>query len=146
MPNIMAVDAAAHVKPNHPPIPAATARPRAVGQYCPNQRATTYPLSGMINAMFKQLAPIAVTPPSPNSNAWMTTLMLMASAAPHGPTASATSTPPIACPVVPPGSGRLNIMITNVNAAPNARSGTRRAARRPLTRRAATLQSGMQPA
>ena len=41
---------------------------------------------------------------------------------------------PTAWPVVPPGSGRLNIMITNENAANNEISGMRRACKADFTR------------
>jgi hypothetical protein len=100
----------------------------------------------MTKAMFRQLAPIAVMPPSPNRRAWMIKAMLTARAAPHGPTAMAIRTPPTAWPVVAPGSGTLNIITTNANAAEMASRGACRAANPALTFRAATPQSGAQAA
>ena len=42
----------------------------------------------------------------------------------HGPSTIAAMPTPTACPVVPPGSGRLNIMMMNENAANTESSGT----------------------
>ena len=44
--------------------------------------------------------------------------------APYGPTRSAVSVPPTACPVVPPGSGMLNIIPRKEKAAATPRSGS----------------------
>ncbi len=66
----------------------------------------------------------------------------MAIVAPHGPRTIAAMAMPTACPVVPPGSGRLNIMITKENAAKSDTSGTKRVASRAFTRRSATAQNG----
>ena len=96
--------------------------------------------------MLKQLAPMAVMPPSPNKSAWITSATVMAIMAAHGPSRIATSTPPTAWPVEPPGIGTLNIMITKLNAAPIASSGTcfMRSVR--LTMRAAAIHSGIMTA
>jgi hypothetical protein len=72
--------------------------------------------------------------------------MLIASMAPHGPTAIAIRTPPTACPVVPPGSGMLNIMMMNVKVAEMASRGTFRVVRLSFSLRAATRQRGMHAA
>ncbi len=42
----------------------------------------------------------------------------------HGPRSIAMSVAPTACPVEPPMTGTLNIMMTNEKAAPSAISGT----------------------
>ena len=76
--------------------------------------------------MLKQLAPIAVMPPSPKNSACTTIATDTASIAAHGPSTTVANPIPTACPVVPPGSGRLNIMITNENAANSESSGTSR--------------------
>ena len=49
---------------------------------------------------------------------------------------------PTACPVVPPGSGRLNIMMTNENAANSEISGMSRACKADFTRWRAMYQNG----
>ena len=67
--------------------------------------------------MLKQLAPSAVMPPSPKKNAWMTSAIETASIDAAGPSTTVASATPIACPVVPPGSGMLNIITTNEKAA-----------------------------
>ena len=74
--------------------------------------------------MFRQLAKIASTPPSPKKSAWMTSATLTAMTAAHGPSTIAMSVPPTPCAVVPPGTGTLNIMIVKLIAAKMARSGT----------------------
>ncbi len=96
-------------------------------------------------AMLKQLAPMAVIPPSPKKSAWMTSAMETASMDAHGPSTTAASPMPTACPVVPPGSGRLNIMMTKENAAKSESSGTRRVCSAFLTRWRATHQNGAEP-
>ncbi len=95
--------------------------------------------------MLKQFAPIAVMPPSPKNNAWMTSAMEMASMAAHGPSTTTAIPTPTACPVVPPGSGRLNIMMTKEKAANSASKGTRRVCSDFLTRDSATYQNGVDP-
>jgi hypothetical protein len=77
-----------------------------------------------MNAILKQFAPIAVIPPSPNNSACITNAILTAIVAAHGPNRIAVKTAPTACPVVPPGIGILNIIITKENAAPIASNGT----------------------
>ena len=61
---------------------------------------------------------------------------------PHGPSTIAAMPMPTACPVVPPGSGKLNIMITNENAAKTESSGTIRVFSSRLTRWSAMYQNG----
>ena len=73
--------------------------------------------------MLKQFAGSARMPPSPNITAWIDSAMLMASVAAHGPNRIATSVPATAWPVVPPGSGILNIMARKQNAAATPTSG-----------------------
>ena len=79
---------------------------------------------GMTNAMLKQLAPNASTPPSPKNSAWIASAELTATTAAHGPRSTAISTPPTACAVVPSGIGTLNIITRKQYAAPIASSGT----------------------
>jgi hypothetical protein len=74
--------------------------------------------------MLKQFAPIAVIPPSPNNNACTTKATVTAIHAAQGPKSIATNAAPVACPVEPPGIGKLNIIITKLKAAPMAKSGT----------------------
>src|SRR5512139_2056024 len=144
MPNMTDVVKAAAVSPSHAPIAAATARPLRECRTPESHRYTPYPTNGMVKAMFRQLAPMAVTPPSAKRRAWMIRAMLMASAAPHGPTAMAIKTPPTAWPVVAAGNGTLNIITTKLNAAEMASKGARFAASVALTFLAATPQSGAQ--
>src|ERR1700758_2640712 len=68
-------------------------------------------------AMLKQFAPRVVIPPSPNNRAWIASASEIAKAEAHGPKTMAATVTPSACPVVPPGSGILNIITTNENAA-----------------------------
>ena len=74
--------------------------------------------------MLKQLAPYASTPPSPKNSAWITSATLTAITAAHGPSSTATSTPPTAWAVVPSGIGTLNIITRKQTAASTARVGT----------------------
>ena len=74
--------------------------------------------------MLKQFAPMAVMPPSPKKIAWITSATEIARIDPQGPSTIAAMPTPTACPVVPPGSGRLNIIMTNENAAKTDSSGT----------------------
>lgn len=64
----------------------------------------------------------------------------------HGPSTIAAIPIPTAWPVVPPGSGRLNIMITNENAANSDSSGTSRVLSSRRTLRSATYQNGAEAA
>src|SRR3990172_9561877 len=141
-----AVVNAAAFRPTHPPTAAATALPLSEESAGDRRRYVQYPVNGITNAMLRQFAPIAVTPPSPNRRAWMTRAMLIESVAPHGPTAIAIRTPPTACPVLPPGRGRLNIITRKENAAEMARRGALRASRLSRTLRAAIAQRGAQAA
>src|SRR5579872_6348531 len=70
----------------------------------------------------------------------------MASIEAHGPSTTAAMPTPIACPVVPPGSGRLNIMMTKEKAANRDSSSTRRVCRSFFTRRSPVYQKGAEPA
>src|SRR5215831_18422306 len=97
-------------------------------------------------AMLKQFAPIAVIPPSPKKTAWMTSAIEMAAIEAHGPSTMLATPMPTAWPVVPPGSGRLNIMITKENAENTEISGTIREWRVALSRRSATYQNGVEAA
>ncbi len=74
--------------------------------------------------MLKQLAPIAVMPPSPKNSAWSTSATDVVITAAHGPSTIAVSVPPTPWAVVPPGTGTLNIMIAKVKAEKIASSGT----------------------
>ena len=60
----------------------------------------------------------------------------------HGPSTMLATPMPTACPVVPPGSGRLNIMMTNENAANTDRRGIIRVFSIVFTRFRATIQKG----
>jgi hypothetical protein len=73
--------------------------------------------------MLKQFAPIAVMPPSPKRTACIASAIEIARIPPQGPSAITAMPTPTACPVVPPGSGRLNIMMMNENAAKTDSSG-----------------------
>ena len=53
---------------------------------------------------------------------------------------------PTACPVVPPGSGRLNIMIRKQKAENSDISGIKRVCSAFFTRSSATYQKGVEPA
>ncbi len=93
--------------------------------------------------MLKQLAPMAVMPPSPKSPAWMTSAMETAITAAQGPRMIAIRVPPTAWPVEPPTTGTLNIMMTKEKAAPRASSGICFVFSVFLTLRAATNQMGI---
>ena len=97
----------------------------------------------MITAMLMTLAPMAVIPPSPKISAWMISAIDTERHAAQGPNKIAMSVAPTACPVVPPASGTLNIMITKENAAPRAMSGICLALSVFFTLTAATAQIGM---
>ena len=73
--------------------------------------------------MLKQFAPMARMPPSPKKTAWMTRAMETAIVDAQGPNRMATSVPHTAWPVVPPGSGILNIIARKQNAAATPSSG-----------------------
>mgnify|MGYP001609293151 CR=1 FL=1 len=74
--------------------------------------------------MLKLFAPSAVIPPSPKRNAWSVSARLKATIAAQGPNTADTTTEPTMWPDDPPGIGMLNIIMTKVNAAPSARSGS----------------------
>src|SRR3954453_16772151 len=93
--------------------------------------------------MLKQLAPYADMPPSPKKIACTNNATEMASIDIQGPRTIAEIPIPTACPVVPPGSGKLNIISTNENAEKTARSGTACVASFALTRFIATYQKGV---
>ena len=83
-----------------------------------------YPVIGSATPILRQLAPIAVMPPSPKKRAWMNSATDVAITAAHGPSTMAMSVPPTAWAVVPPGTGTLNIMIAKLNAEKIASNGT----------------------
>ena len=60
----------------------------------------------------------------------------------HGPRIMVAIATPTACPVVPPGKGKLNIMMTKESAAITDSKGTRRVARLFFTRCKAIYQNG----
>ena len=64
----------------------------------------------------------------------------------HGPSTMVAIPTPTAWPVVPPGSGRLNIMTTNENAAKTDSSGTIRVFSACFIRRSDAYQNGADPA
>ncbi len=74
--------------------------------------------------MLKQLAAMAVIPPSPNIKACNTRATVTDIIAAQGPRTIPIIAAPTACPVLPPGMGRLNIMITKEKAAERASRGT----------------------
>ena len=96
--------------------------------------------------MLKQLAPIAVMPPSPKKIAWMAKAMEMARMDAQGPRTMAAMATPTACPVVPPGRGRLNIIMMKEKAAKTESKGTMRVWTRRSTRRSEVYQKGADPA
>ncbi len=59
----------------------------------------------------------------------------------HGPTTTATSTPPRRCALVPAPSGKLNIWAANTNAVAAPRSGACRSFSWSRDRRAATARA-----
>ncbi len=93
-------------------------------------------------AMLKALAPKARMPPSPKKRAWTARATEMARTAGHGPRTTAASTAPVAWPVVPPGRGTLNIMMTKEAAAKRATRGIRRRAMTERSRERARTQKG----
>ena len=93
--------------------------------------------------MLKQFAPKVVIPPSPKNTAWISSAMDNESMEAHGPSARVAAPTPSACPVVPPGSGTLNIMMTKQNALETATRGTNRVCSKRLIRANATYQKGM---
>ena len=68
--------------------------------------------------------------------------MEMARIEAHGPRMMVEIPTPTACPVVPPGKGRLNIMMTKESAAITDNRGTSRVVRLFFTRRKAVYQKG----
>ena len=76
-----------------------------------------------MTAMLRQLGPMAVIPPSPMTTAWMTREIDTAMIAGQGPSRIATRVVPEMCPVVPPGTGRTNIMAIRLKTVPMARYG-----------------------
>src|SRR5579862_4720029 len=74
--------------------------------------------------MVKQFAPMANTPPSPKNSAWMASAEATPMMAADGPSSTASSAAPTGWTVVPPGAGKLNIMMAKQNAAPMESRGT----------------------
>ena len=147
MPNSTAVTSAAMLIAAYPASPAATTRRGApIGARPATARYTAKATSEPTIAMLKQFAPRAVMPPSAKKNAWMTSAVDTARIAADGPSTMAASATPVACPVVPPGSGTLNIITTNENAAKSEMRGTRRVCNVRFRRRSATHQNGAAPA
>ncbi len=99
-----------------------------------------------MTAMLKQFAPKVVIPPSPKKRAWMAIAIEIDMIAPEGPITMAAMVTPSACPVVPPGSGKLNIISTNENAAKTEMRGTMRTVRVRLILRNAPYQPTPAPA
>ena len=93
-------------------------------------------------AMLRQLAPKVVMPPSPKKTAWMNKAIERDSIAAQGPSTIGATAKPTACPVVPPGRGRLSIMITKQKADTTASKGTKRVCNRSRTFRNAIIQKG----
>ena len=93
--------------------------------------------------MLKQFAPNVVIPPSPKNTAWISSAIDTESMDAQGPSTTVAAPTPTACPVVPPGSGTLNIMMTKQNALTTASSGTRRVLSNRLTRANAIYQIGI---
>jgi len=71
----------------------------------------------MTTAILKQLAPMAVIPPSPNTRAWMIKTTETERTAVQGPRSNVIIHAPTAWPVVPPGIGILNIWMRKEKAA-----------------------------
>jgi hypothetical protein len=69
----------------------------------------------------------------------------MATIDPQGPNTMVAIPTPTAWPVVPPGNGTLNIIITKENAANTESCGISRAFNFRLQRRTATYQNGIAP-
>ena len=82
-------------------------------------------------------------PPSPKKIAWIASATEIARIEPHGPSTTAATPMPTAWPVVPPGSGRLNIITTNENAENSDKSGTKRACSSACIRCMAMTQNGV---
>ena len=95
--------------------------------------------------MLKQFAPSVLMPPSPKNSAWMAIAIESARIAPDGPSTMAAMVTPSACPVVPPGSGRLNIITTNENAAKTEMSGITRVNSARFNRRKAEYHPATAP-
>jgi hypothetical protein len=93
--------------------------------------------------MLKQFAPNVVIPPSPKNTAWISNAIDTETIDAHGPSTTVTAPTPTACPVVPPGRGRLNIMMTKQNVLATANRGIRRVFSRRLTRAKAVYQKGI---
>ena len=96
--------------------------------------------------MLKQFAPIAVIPPSPKNTAWIINAIEIPRIEAHGPNTMLAIPTPTACPVVPPGSGRLNIMMMKENAANTESSGTICVLNTRFIRCKETYQNGAAPA
>src|SRR4051812_35234510 len=124
MPNSTAARKAETLIATYPAKPAATTRRLdSIAEWPAPSRYTPYETNEPTIAMLQQFAPIAVIPPSPNRMAWMISALEIAAIAAHAPSTIVATPTPTAWPVVPPGSGKLNIMMTNENAAINDSSG-----------------------
>jgi hypothetical protein len=139
----MAAQRAATLIAMYPATPAAITRrlepmaaPRAMAPY------VTYAAKEPTIAILKQFAPMAVIPPSPKKIAWIDNATEMANMEAQGPSTMLATPIPTAWPVVPPGSGRLNIMMTKENAANTDSRGIIRVFNIFFTRLRATIQKG----
>ena len=83
-----------------------------------------------------------VIPPSPKNNAWIRSAIDSDSIEAQGPSTTVAAPTPTACPVVPPGRGTLNIMMTKQNALATASSGTSRVLQQPLDPREGHIPEG----
>src|SRR6516165_3119123 len=109
-------------------------------------RYVAYATADATIAMLKQFAPSVVTPPSPKKSAWIASARERARIDPEGPRTITAIVTPRACPVVPPGSGRLNIITTKENAANTETRETARVLNVALRRRKAPYQPTPAPA
>src|SRR5271170_2782286 len=96
--------------------------------------------------MLKQFAPIVVMPPSPKNTAWIINAIEIPKIEAQGPSTMVAIPTPTACPVVPPGNGRLNIMMMNENAANTDSRGTIWVLNARFIRWRETYQNGAAPA
>ena len=121
MPNSTAAQKAATLIPMYAPIAALSLR---IPVFFINSLYKKNPRYGNTNAILKQFAPNARIPPSPKRSACINSAMETDIHPAAGlPVKIAIRVPPTACPVVPPGSGTLNIIPKNEKAAHMPRSG-----------------------
>src|SRR5438876_7368267 len=109
-------------------------------------RYTTVATRDPTIAILNELAPKVLTPPSPKNIAWIKRAMEMEIIEAQGPRTTEAIPTPMACAVVPPGRGMLNIITTNEKAAKTERIGVNLVLSIARTRRRATYQKGAAPA